>query len=104
MSLNILFQVKKLQSLGDKALVTHRLTDALKCYNDAVEIDEDNIESLYGRANIFVKIGKYILAQHDADKVIMLDPDNFRVSKQGGSYVSTTHTSLSQTDSGHLSV
>ena len=74
-------QVKKLQSLGEKALVTHRHADALKCYNDAVEIEENNIDSLYGRANVFIKMGNYILAQHDADKVIMLDPMDFRVSK-----------------------
>ncbi|KAK2145780.1 hypothetical protein LSH36_658g01055 [Paralvinella palmiformis] len=67
-------EVHNLQSIGNKALETENFEEALQCYGDALEIDENNIDCLCGRAEVYLYLGRYTLAQVDAEHVLAIIP------------------------------
>ena len=76
-------QVHNLQCIGNKALETENFEEALHCYDDALEIDENNIDCLCGRAEVYLYLGKYALAQVDAERVLAIIPRHSEVSNSG---------------------
>ena len=72
-------QVKHLQKKGDKAFHGKNFSEALVCYNDALEIDENNVGALASRAAVFIEMENYILAQQDAEKILSVSPRQSQV-------------------------
>ena len=72
-------QVHNLSSTGTRFLETRDYDEALRCYEEALEIDEYSIESLCGRAEVYLELGKYVLAQLDAEKVLAIQAKNSKV-------------------------
>ena len=74
------FQVQNLQQKGDRAFERDNYSDALRFYNEALEIDENSQEVLAARTAVYLKIGNAILAQHDVEKLLMIQPNHPQVS------------------------
>ena len=67
--------MKNLLEYGEKAFRLKAFADALHCYNEALDIDENNVDSLAGRAAVYIETHKFVLAQQDADRLLALDPN-----------------------------
>ena len=77
--IHVCYQVKNLLERGEKAYQRQRFSEALCCYNDALDIDENSTDSLAGRAAVFIEMGSHIQAQHDTDRLLALDPQYTQV-------------------------
>ena len=75
-------QVKNLVDRGEKAFLKKRYAEALRCYNDALDIDELSVESLAGRAAVYIETGNCGRALSDADKLLNLNPSYTQVSQR----------------------
>ena len=67
-------QVKNLVERGERAFMKKRFADALRCYNDALDIDELSVESLAGRAAVYIETGNHGQALTDAERLLSLNP------------------------------
>lgn len=72
--------MKSLREQGDKALKVKDFTGAIKYYNEALEIDEQNPDVLLARATACIEMGDYISAQRDTEFLISQDPENHQVN------------------------
>lgn len=71
--------MKSLRESGDKALQVKDFTGAIKFYNEALEIDEQNPDVLLARAFARIEMGDYISAQRDTEFLIGQDAENAQV-------------------------
>lgn len=74
---NELFQDdwESLNRKGNRALAEGKHEVALECFNDALELDEDNHVLYSNRCVAHIKLEKWKLAVEDAENVIKLKPD-----------------------------
>ena len=77
---------------GENAFHRSAFDKALKFYHDALEIDGRNVESLCGRAAVFLETGKPHLAKHDIEKLLILEKDLPQVRNNNFSFVKINHT------------
>ncbi|CAD5115886.1 DgyrCDS4822 [Dimorphilus gyrociliatus] len=68
--------VKKLKSKGEKAFLKGDFKLASDKFNEALEIDENNVEIIYSRAACNVQLGLYREADEDLDKVLKVQKLN----------------------------
>lgn len=71
--------MRHLHRSGSELFKEAEFTKALRCYNDALEIDENSVESLQGRAAVYLEIGKSWQAMLDVQKLLTIDKDNAEV-------------------------
>ena len=71
--------MKSLRERGDKALKVKDYIGAIKFYNEALEIDEQNPDVLLARATACIEMGDYISAQRDTEFLIGQDSENPQV-------------------------
>lgn len=71
--------MKSLRESGDKALEVKDFRGAIKYYNEALEIDEQNPDVLLARAAACIEMGDYISAQRDTEFLIGQDAENAQV-------------------------
>ena len=76
---NVGSQVQSLQKCGDKAFEKKNYTEALRHYNEALEIDEANSDALGSRAAVYLEMSNYVLAQQDVEKLLLLQPHHPQV-------------------------
>ncbi|XP_059149912.1 tetratricopeptide repeat protein 28-like [Physella acuta] len=69
-------EVKSLHNQGIRAAKTSDFSEALQCYNEALEIDSKDVEVLQARALVYLQQGKTAEALADADAVLTLDPNS----------------------------
>ncbi|XP_053380746.1 tetratricopeptide repeat protein 28-like isoform X2 [Mercenaria mercenaria] len=77
-------EMKSLRERGDKALKVKDFTGAIKFYNEALEIDEQNPDVLLARATACIEMGDYISAQRDTEFLISQDSENHLAYKVQG--------------------
>lgn len=75
-------QVKSLKDRGDEALHIHDYKEAIAFYNEALEIDDRNVDVLIGRTTAFLEQGEYIKALKDTELMVSIDPENPEVCVQ----------------------
>ena len=75
--------MKSLRERGDKALKINDFKEAIKYYNEALEIDDKNSDVLLARATACIQMGDYISAQRDTEALIGQETDNSKVSVKG---------------------
>ena len=56
-----------------------KYAEALRCYNDALDIDELSVESLAGRAAVYIETGNHGRALTDAERLLTLNPSYTQV-------------------------
>lgn len=71
--------MKSLRERGDKALKIKDFAQAIKYYNEALEIDDKNADVLLARATACIQMGDYISAQRDTEVLIGQETDNAKV-------------------------
>ncbi len=54
-------------------------SEALQCYNDALEIDDNNKESLASRAAVYIEMNNFMLSQQDAEQLLSISPQHPQV-------------------------
>ncbi|CAH1788066.1 unnamed protein product [Owenia fusiformis] len=67
-------EIKQIQSflqLGEQEAVNGRYEGALRHYNDALDIDGNNVAILCARAAVYIERGNYVGAQKDAQKILV---------------------------------
>lgn len=62
--------------MGDQAMQLQDFTVAIKRYNEALEIDDKNMEVLFARTKAFLDMGDNSMALKDAENSINIEPDN----------------------------
>ncbi|KAK3087168.1 hypothetical protein FSP39_002523 [Pinctada imbricata] len=77
-------EMKSLREMGDRAMQIHDYQDAIRHYNEALEIDENSTDILRARAMAFIEMGEYRNAQKDAEYLVSLEPDNAQSYKIQG--------------------
>ena len=75
----IFFQMKSLRERGDKALKINDFKEAIRYYNEALEIDDKNPDVLLARATACIQMGDYISAQRDTETLINQETENAKV-------------------------
>ncbi|KAL5012513.1 hypothetical protein ScPMuIL_011064 [Solemya velum] len=68
-------EMKSLQERGHKAMKIHNYDEALRLYNEALEIDDQNVGVLVARANAYMVMEDFINAQKDAESLIAIQHD-----------------------------
>jgi cytochrome c-type biogenesis protein CcmH/NrfG len=68
-----------LQKLGEKDLLHGRLKEALQHYDDALDIDDDNVTSLAGKATALLEMAEVDMAKQTISKLLSLDASNIQV-------------------------
>ena len=66
----------------DRGRTALRLKDAKKAlqyYNEALQINAVNVQSLVGRVYTYLQLDELLLAQQDADLLVTIDADNVEV-------------------------
>ena len=71
--------MKSLRERGDKSLEVQNYKEAIRYYNEALEIDEQNVDVLLARAVALIEMGDYIGAQRDTEMLVSQDSDNHKV-------------------------
>ena len=74
--------MKSLRERGDKALKIKDYGEAIKYYNEALEIDDKNSDVLLARATACIQMGDYISAQRDTETLIGQETRNSKVRFQ----------------------
>ncbi|XP_071154491.1 tetratricopeptide repeat protein 28-like isoform X2 [Mytilus edulis] len=69
-------EIKSLREMGDQAMQLQDFTVAIKRYNEALEIDDKNMEVLFARTKAFLDMGDNSMALKDAENSINIEPDN----------------------------
>ncbi|KAJ8300636.1 hypothetical protein KUTeg_022155 [Tegillarca granosa] len=77
-------EMKSLRERGDKAMRISDYDAAIKHYNEALEIDDKNVEVLLARTTAFLEMKEYKKAQKDIDTLLSVEPDNPQVYKLQG--------------------
>lgn len=62
--------------MGDQAVLLQDFPVAIKRYNEALEIDEKNMEVLFARTKAFLDMGDNSSALKDAENAISIEPEN----------------------------
>ncbi|KAH1000194.1 hypothetical protein HUJ04_000116 [Dendroctonus ponderosae] len=68
-------QVAALKERGNAALAENHLDEAIKCYSEALELDDKNAVLYSNRSAAYAKAGLYERSLQDAEKAIELRPD-----------------------------
>ena len=68
-----------MQEKGNEAYKTQNFKEALESYNDALDIDEKNIDALASRAATYIEMENFALAHKDTEKLLMLNPNHPQV-------------------------
>ena len=68
-----------MQEKGDEAYKTQNFKEALQSYNDALDIDEKNIDALASRAATYIEMENFALAHQDSEKLLMLNANHPQV-------------------------
>ena len=71
--------MKSLRERGDKALKIKDYGEAIKYYNEALEIDDKNSDVLLARATACIQMGDYISAHRDTETLIGQETRNSKV-------------------------
>lgn len=71
--------MKSLQERGHKAMKIHNYDEAIRLYNEALEIDDQNVDALIARANAYMVMEDFINAQKDAESLIAIQQDKPQV-------------------------
>ena len=71
--------MKSLRERGDKALKINDFKEAIRYYNEALEIDDKNPDVLLARATACIQMGDYISAQRDTETLINQETENAKV-------------------------
>ncbi|XP_069120674.1 tetratricopeptide repeat protein 28-like isoform X2 [Argopecten irradians] len=79
-----LLEVKTLKERGDEAMHIHDYGEAVKLYNEALEIDDKNVEVLMARTAAYLEEGDFIRALRDTEQMILIEADNPEVYKLQG--------------------
>lgn len=72
-------QMKSLTDMGNKAMQIRDYTEAIKHYDEALEIDDRNVEVLNARLLAFLEMKDFQMALKDAEYWISLDSDSAEV-------------------------
>lgn len=67
--------MKSLTDMGNKAMQIRDYTEAIKHYDEALEIDDKNVEVLNARILAFVEMKDFKMALKDTEYWISLDSD-----------------------------
>ena len=78
--------MKSLRERGDKALEIKDFKEAIKYYNEALEIDDKNSDVLLARAMACIQMGDYISAQRDTETLINQETENSKVCAEVVTY------------------
>lgn len=70
-----ILQVTVLKDKGNAALQANKFDEAIKCYTEAIELDNRNHVLFSNRSAAYAKAGKYAQALEDAEKTVQLKPD-----------------------------
>jgi tetratricopeptide (TPR) repeat protein len=62
--------------MGDQAVKLQDYGVAIKRYNEALEIDDKNMEVLFARTKAYLDMGDNPQALKDAENSINIEPDN----------------------------
>lgn len=68
-------QVNALKDKGNAALADNKFDEAIKCYTEAIQLDNNNHVLYSNRSAAYAKANKYDLALQDAEKTVQLKPD-----------------------------
>lgn len=68
-----LLEMKSLLEKGHKALKVKNFHEAIQFYNEALEIDERNVDVLLAHATACIEMGDFITAQRDTEFLISYD-------------------------------
>lgn len=71
--------MKSLTEMGNKAMQIRDYTEAIKHYDEALEIDDRNVEVLNARLLAFLEMKDFQMALKDAEYWISLDSDSAEV-------------------------
>ncbi|XP_060081998.1 tetratricopeptide repeat protein 28-like [Ylistrum balloti] len=79
-----LLEVKTLKERGDEAMHIHDYGEAIKLYNEALEIDDKNVDVLMARTAAYLEEGDFIKALRDTEQMILIEADNPEIYKLQG--------------------
>lgn len=79
------FQMKSLTDMGNKAMQIKDYKDAIKHYDEALEIDDKNVEVLNARILAFIEMKDFKMAHKDAEYWVSLDSDSAEVKAKRSS-------------------
>lgn len=71
--------MKSLTEMGNKAMQIRDYNEAIKHYDEALEIDDRNVEVLNARLLAFLEMKDFQMALKDAEYWISLDSDSAEV-------------------------
>jgi tetratricopeptide (TPR) repeat protein len=74
--------MKSLTDMGNKAMQIKDYKDAIKHYDEALEIDDKNVEVLNARILAFIEMKDFKMAHKDAEYWVSLDSDSAEVKRQ----------------------
>lgn len=61
---------------GNKHFYKKEYSEAIKCYDKAIELDPSNFDAWYSKGNVLGELGSYVEAIDCYDKAIEIDPSN----------------------------
>lgn len=96
-------QVAALKERGNAALADNHLDEAIKCYSEALELDEKNAVLYSNRSAAYAKAGLYERSLQDAEKAIELRPDWAKAYSRKGAalaYLGRRHEACAAYESG----
>ncbi len=76
---------------GELLIEARQLEEAMGLYNEALELNPDDLDLLYGRSIIAERLGRFTLSERDLRSILQLEPNDARSLNALG-YILANHT------------